>query len=195
MNKWFYVEADRIMGPLTVEEMDAGAGSGLLEPETPVWREGLPGWTPVAEIAEFANYFQPQQRQDVRMKMPTLLPPLPIAAAQAPTPLPSAAPPQQQYAPPPQPMAPYPVIPPSTGYIVNAPPKSKLAAGLLGIFLGAFGIHRFYLGYTGVGVAMLLITVLSVGLLSPITGLWGLIEGILCLTGSMTDAQGRPLID
>jgi TM2 domain-containing membrane protein YozV len=195
MNKWFYVEADRIMGPLTVEEMDAGAGSGLLEAETPVWREGLPGWTPIAEIAEFVNYFPAERRQDARLRMPTLLPPLPIAAAQAPVAPPPSAQPQQQFAPPPQPMAPYPVVPPPAGYIVNMPPKSKLAAGLLGIFLGAFGIHRFYLGYTTIGIVMLLITVLSIGMLSPITGLWGLIEGILCLTGSMADAQGRPLID
>jgi hypothetical protein len=74
--------------------------------------------------------------------------------------------------------------------------KSKLAAGLLGIFLGAFGIHRFYLGYTGVGLTMLLLTVLSLGLLSPITAIWGLVEGIMILAGSssfQTDARGVPL--
>ena len=31
---------------------------------------------------------------------------------------------------------------------LNGEPKSKIVAGLLGVFLGAFGIHRFYLGYT-----------------------------------------------
>ena len=43
--------------------------------------------------------------------------------------------------------------------LVMAPPadaKSKLAAGLLGILLGSLGIHNFYLGYTGKGVAQLL---------------------------------------
>ena len=39
--------------------------------------------------------------------------------------------------------------------------KSKMAAGLLGIFLGSLGIHNFYLGYTGKAVAQLLITILS----------------------------------
>ena len=39
--------------------------------------------------------------------------------------------------------------------------KSKAAAGLLGIFLGCFGFHNFYLGYTGRAVAQLLITLLS----------------------------------
>ena len=35
--------------------------------------------------------------------------------------------------------------------------KSKLAAGLLGIFLGALGIHRFYLGYNAIGVIQLIL--------------------------------------
>ncbi len=74
--------------------------------------------------------------------------------------------------------------------------KSKLAAGLLGIFLGYFGIHNFYLGFTGKGVAQLLITLLSCGTLSFVSGIWGLIEGILYLTGHYsTDANGIPLSD
>lgn len=74
--------------------------------------------------------------------------------------------------------------------------KSKLAAGLLGILIGALGIHNFYLGFTGKAIAQLLITVLSFGLLSFIPAIWGLIEGILILTGSMNvDANGIPLAD
>lgn len=75
-------------------------------------------------------------------------------------------------------------------------PKSKIAAGLLGIFLGSFGVHNFYLGYTGKAVAQLLITLLSCFVLSFISGVWGLIEGILILTGSIsTDANGNKLVD
>jgi TM2 domain-containing membrane protein YozV len=75
-----------------------------------------------------------------------------------------------------------------------APPKSKIAAGLLGIFLGGFGVHNFYLGYAGKGVAQLLITILSCGVLGFVSGLWGFIEGILILAGSInTDAYGNPL--
>lgn len=75
-------------------------------------------------------------------------------------------------------------------------PKSKIAAGLLGIFLGAFGVHNFYLGYTGKAVAQLLITILSCGILSFASGIWGLIEGILILTGSINvDAEGNSLVD
>jgi TM2 domain-containing membrane protein YozV len=70
--------------------------------------------------------------------------------------------------------------------------KSKLVAGLLGIFVGGFGVHRFYLGYTSIGVAQILVTIFTCGLGS----LWGFIEGILILTGSInTDAEGRPLAD
>lgn len=60
--------------------------------------------------------------------------------------------------------------------------KSKIAAGLLGIFLGAFGIHKFYLGYNTQGLILLLITILTCGLGGFITGIIGLVEGIIYLT-------------
>lgn len=78
----------------------------------------------------------------------------------------------------------------------NPNAKSKIAAGLLGIFLGCFGVHNFYLGYTGKAVAQLLITILSCFILSFVSAIWGLIEGILILTGSInTDANGNALSD
>ena len=60
----------------------------------------------------------------------------------------------------------------------------KIAAGLLAIFLGAFGIHKFYLGYTNAGVIMLIVSLFSCG---TIMGVIGLIEGIIYL--SRTDAE------
>lgn len=72
--------------------------------------------------------------------------------------------------------------------------KSKIAAGLLGIFLGWLGVHNFYLGYKKKALAQLLISVLSFGTLSWISELWGFIEGILIFSGSIhSDAQGIPL--
>ena len=69
--------------------------------------------------------------------------------------------------------------------------KSKLTAGLLGIFLGGLGVHNFYLGYTGKGVAQILLS-FCFGL----GAIWGFIEGILILTGSINkDAEGVPLKD
>lgn len=79
---------------------------------------------------------------------------------------------------------------------VNPDAKSKLAAGLLGIFLGSLGVHNFYLGYTGKAIAQLLISVLSCFTLSWASAIWGLIEGILLLTGSInTDGKGNILKD
>lgn len=75
-------------------------------------------------------------------------------------------------------------------------PKSKMAAGLLGIFLGSLGVHNFYLGYTGKAVAQLLITLLTCGFGSVISGIWGLIEGIMILTGSIkVDGKNVPLAE
>lgn len=81
------------------------------------------------------------------------------------------------------------------GHAVAAPDaKSKLCAGLLGIFLGCFGVHNFYLGYTGKAVAQLLITLISCFILSPVSAVWGLVEGIMLLTGSIhTDGKGNEL--
>lgn len=74
--------------------------------------------------------------------------------------------------------------------------KSKIAAGLLGIFLGCLGVHNFYLGYTAKAVAQLLITLLSFGVFSFIPAIWGLVEGIMILTGSINvDGKGVQLKD
>ena len=60
--------------------------------------------------------------------------------------------------------------------------KDKLVAGLLGIFLGSLGIHKFYLGYNKQGLIMLLVTLLTCGMGAMIVSVIGLIEGILYLT-------------
>jgi len=74
--------------------------------------------------------------------------------------------------------------------------KSKLVAGILGIILGCFGVHNFYLGYTNKAVAQLLITLLSCFFLSPVSAIWGLIEGIMILSGQINvDANGKKLTD
>jgi len=67
--------------------------------------------------------------------------------------------------------------------------NKKLAAGLLGIFLGAFGIHKFVLGYTTPGLIMLLVSVLTCGLGAFVMGVIGLIEGIIFLTKTPEEFQ------
>ncbi|HRU96399.1 MAG TPA: TM2 domain-containing protein [Ruminococcus sp.] len=59
--------------------------------------------------------------------------------------------------------------------------KEKLPAGLLGIFLGCLGIHKFYLGYTKEGIITLVITLFTFGIGASIMAVIGLIEGILHL--------------
>lgn len=76
----------------------------------------------------------------------------------------------------------------------GTPLKSKMVAGLLGIFLGGFGVHNFYLGNTNKGIIQIVVTLVTCGL----GAIWGTIEGILILVGNesfSTDAEGRPLTD
>lgn len=81
----------------------------------------------------------------------------------------------------------------------NSNDKSKITAGLLGIFLGYLGIHNFYLGYTGKAISQLILTCIGwilCGLGPIIASIWGLVEGIMILTGSInTDAQGNSLVE
>lgn len=64
------------------------------------------------------------------------------------------------------------------------PTKDKLVAGLLAIFLGTLGIHKFYLGYTKSGIIMLLVSLLTFGVGATVMAVIALIEGILYLTKS-----------
>lgn len=61
---------------------------------------------------------------------------------------------------------------------------TKIPAGICGILLGGLGIHKFILGYTGAGLIMLLVSVLTCFAAWPIFSVIGLIEGILYLTKS-----------
>ena len=80
--------------------------------------------------------------------------------------------------------------------------KSKIVAGLLGLFLGTLGVHNFYLGYTGKAVTQLLLTLIGwIILIGPIiSGIWSLIEAVLILCSSYgsnwhRDGHGQELQD
>jgi TM2 domain-containing membrane protein YozV len=60
----------------------------------------------------------------------------------------------------------------------------KILAGILAIFLGVFGVHKFILGMTGAGLAMAAITLCTLFIASPLIAIIGLIEGIIYLTKS-----------
>lgn len=87
--------------------------------------------------------------------------------------------------------------------------KSKIVAGLTGIFLGSFGVHKFYLGYASQGAILLAVTlglslpvtmvayalriiplIQLVGILKYIPVLIGIAEGVIYLTRSEEDFQG-----
>lgn len=75
------------------------------------------------------------------------------------------------------------VSPPPCAPVPRA--SNKIAAGICGILLGALGIHKFILGYTGAGLIMLLVSVLGfcVGG-SIVMAIIGLIEGIIYISKS-----------
>lgn len=62
--------------------------------------------------------------------------------------------------------------------------NKKVLAGVLAIVLGPFGVHKFVLGYTKAGIIMLLLTILTCGIGTAVTGIIGLVEGIIYLTKS-----------
>jgi hypothetical protein len=157
-----------------------------------------------AELAElFRDLPQPHP--------PFLAPPsVPFAAVPPPMPTQPYAPPQQytgphqqytgpqpqqyaqpQYATPPPPgMAPgmgYPGAPYGYDPVTGIPysDKSKVAAGVLQLVLGQFGVGRFYMGDTGIAVAQLLTC--------GGCGIWALVDGIIILVNGGTDSEGRPL--
>lgn len=123
-----------------------------LKSDSYVWRQGMSEWTQAALVPELIPYLGSAQQN---------VPPVNNMGGNA--------------------------FPPN-GYNTNGyqtggvcpEPKSKVAAGLLAIFLGALGIHYFYLGKTGAGFITILLSIVTCGLWEIIT----LIQGILMLTMS-----------
>jgi TM2 domain-containing membrane protein YozV len=64
-------------------------------------------------------------------------------------------------------------------------PKSKVSAALLCAFLGGLGVHRFYLGYTTIGI----VQIITCGG----CGIWTIVDFIMILTGNLKDSEGRDL--
>lgn len=83
------------------------------------------------------------------------------------------------------PGAPYGVHP-ATGIPYSE--RSKIVAGLLQLLV-PLGIGRFYIGDNGMGIAQLLVTILSCG----IGAIWPFIDGIVILVGTSKDSDGRIL--
>ena len=68
----------------------------------------------------------------------------------------------------------------------NISDKSRLIAFLLAFFIGTFGVHRFYLGRVGSGIAM----IFTLGGF----GIWAMIDWIIILCGSFKDNDGHVVV-
>lgn len=92
--------------------------------------------------------------------------------------------------------------------LYNVPPagylqKSRLAAGLLGILFGVFGVHNFYLGFNSRATVQLIVSLLggllTCGLATAAMMIWGFVEGVLILSANnparMYDGNGVILKD
>ena len=67
--------------------------------------------------------------------------------------------------------------------------KDRVAAGLLAIFVGGLGIHKFYLGYNKEGIITLVISVATCGVGAAVMSVIAFIEGIIYLTKTDEDFQ------
>jgi TM2 domain-containing membrane protein YozV len=172
--QYFYAEGSDQRGPVGATQLIALN----LAPSTLIWREGLANWQRFDSIPEFAP--QPQ-----------------AASAPPPPPLQATPFPQMQT---PYPNAPYPNAPYPAAQIpyTNLPPRdnsNRIVAGIFGILLGAFGVHKFILGYTTAGLIMCLITIFTCGYGGFVFGIIGLIEGIIYLSTSDEDFYQRYIVN
>ena len=77
--------------------------------------------------------------------------------------------------------------------------KNWIAAVLLCFFLGTLGVHRFYVGKTGSGIAQLVLTIVGwitavivIGFIPlAIVGVWALVDFIMILVGKFKDVEGN----
>ena len=64
---------------------------------------------------------------------------------------------------------------------------ARIVAGLCAIFLGAFGVHKFILGYTEIGLFMIGVLCITGTMAWPVLTLVGIVEGIIYLCKDDTD--------
>jgi TM2 domain-containing membrane protein YozV len=175
------IDGQQQRGPFPLHQLLAMG----MRAESLVWCEGMEAWQRADSVPELAGVLGIRQA-----------PPPPQQQYAAPAGYPAVAPQQfaggMHYPLAPQPGS-YSSVPP-----YNPADSKRIIAGVMGILLGSLGVHKFVLGYSGAGVVMLLVSVLSCFTLSPVMGLIGLIEGIIYLTKSdeefyrMYVAQERP---
>lgn len=146
-------------GPFDVDQVNQMLAQGQATPETTGWMEGMQGWEAIGSSTFSALGVGASAQQ-------TVAPSNPVAPNQA-KPVPQAQSPEQA---------------------ANVPgdeksPKGFVPTLLLCLLIGTLGIHRFYVGKIGTGIAM----IFTCGGL----GIWSLIDLIMIAMGKFTDAEGR----
>ena len=74
---------------------------------------------------------------------------------------------------------------------------NKMVAGLLAIFLGGAGVHRFYLGYKQIGFIQLGIFAAGIIIFQPIllgSSIWAIFDAVQIFTGKLNNADGTELV-
>lgn len=197
----YYVQGTdgKFYGPADLPTLNQWAVEGRILADTVLVDQTTNKQTPARNVPGLQHHFQ-------------LAPPPPGGPPQPSQPGPQPGQPQgqqyQQYQQPPQYRQPMYMntsgLPSWMGYRpVNrnqpyyAPRKSKIVAVILAFLIGFLGVHRFYLGYTSTGIAMLLLGLvggwLLCGIGAMVTGVWAIIDGVMILSDQMPDANGQPL--
>lgn len=78
-------------------------------------------------------------------------------------------------------------VTPASNSFVSPPPKKRMMVMVLGFL---FGVHRFYLGYTGIGLLQMFVTIITFG----IGAIWPLVDMIMIINNKdFRDASGQLL--
>ena len=149
--EWFYSQNGQQAGPVEFDSLRQMAASGKLRPADLVWKSGMSDWSTVRAVPGI---------------IATAAPAVPLNYAN-----PAFA--SQQFA------SGRGTLDAALMMRYDANKKSLLVAYLLWWFLGIFGAHRFYLGRTGSGVAMLVITLVSIPLVAAFLGMFTIFISII----------------
>lgn len=160
-------------GPYEAHDIQRMLRQGAIGYDTLFWKDGMFEWQSIGSQRHLfeTTYQQPQAQfyQQPQYQQPQYQ--------------------QPQYQQPMQVYQPQQMMQPG---MMASPPKTRVAYILLGLFLGGLGVHNFYAGYSGKGVAQLLITLfLWWTIIAPIAvTIWIIVE--VCTVDR--DAYGNPLV-
>jgi hypothetical protein len=167
VEQWFLQTEDgEDYGPVPRDELDAWFAEGRITNDCQLLREGTDQWQWANDVYLELNESRPAASPQPAPEEP------PAAAVNSRSKQSPAGKSRGQ---------------PAAEPVAAGPPssRSRMVAGLLGIFLGPLGTHRFYLGYWVIGLLMLAT--------AGGCGLWSLIDAILVFLGKVPDADGRRL--